>query len=131
MHIQESVIGDVFGVELCDAASELDTAMRSIVSHGAGILVYLARRSTNKQRIVSSLRSLQMLQDTCSVDNVPPALAPALDIRDMGNVHSILQAVRASSSLTMITDDTTDVSNLRAFGHDVEMLRLRDLSGHP
>jgi GTP cyclohydrolase II len=94
----ECLTGDVFASMKCDCGQQLDTALRRIVQHGAGVLIYLRGQEGRGIGILAKMRAME-LQDTVGLDTIDANLVlgfPA-DLRDYGAAAAILKDLGVAS----------------------------------
>ncbi len=113
----ECLTGDVFGSRRCDCGPQLTEAMRQIVAHGSGLVIYLRQegRGIGLGNKLKAYALQDLGRDTVEA-NLELGFAP--DARDFAVAAQILNALKIKS-IKLLTNNPGKKSTLEDFGISV------------
>ncbi|MBV9604110.1 MAG: GTP cyclohydrolase II, partial [Solirubrobacterales bacterium] len=115
----ECLTGDVFGSKRCDCGRQLDLALRTIVDHGSGVVVYLRGHEGRGIGLIDKLNAYQ-LQDVDALDTVDAnlRLGHPSDGRDYAVGMQIL-ADLGIKRIRLLTNNPTKRAGLETYGMSI------------
>jgi 3,4-dihydroxy 2-butanone 4-phosphate synthase/GTP cyclohydrolase II len=87
----ECLTGDVFGSTRCECGEQLDAALRTIVSEGAGILIYLQGHEGRGIGLLAKLKAMRLQEQGMDTVEANVALGLPVDARDYTAAVRILR----------------------------------------
>ena len=125
MH-SKCLTGDVFGSSRCDCGWQLQSAMRTIVEHGAGVIVYLDQEGRGIG-LLNKLKAYELQDGGHDTVEANKRLGFAPDLRNYGIGAQILMD-QGLSSIRVLTNNPKKVVGLEAYGlHIVERVPIEPL----
>jgi 3,4-dihydroxy 2-butanone 4-phosphate synthase/GTP cyclohydrolase II len=115
MH-SECLTGDAFGSTHCECGDQLDTALRTIVAAGAGVLIYLLGHEGRGIGLLAKLQAMRLQQDE-GLDTVDANLALGLpvDARDYRVAAEMLDDLGVRS-VRLLSNNLRKLDALRRHG---------------
>lgn len=110
----ECLTGDVFGSQRCDCGPQLDAAMKSIVKHGSGILLYL-RQEGRGIGLLNKLRAYELQDQGRDTVEANVELGFGADERDFAVAAKIL-GVLGVGELNLLTNNPRKLETMKRFG---------------
>ncbi len=125
MH-SKCLTGDVFGSSRCDCGWQLQSAMRTIVEHGAGVIVYLDQEGRGIG-LLNKLKAYELQDGGHDTVEANKRLGFAPDLRNYGIGAQILMD-QGLSSIRVLTNNPKKLVGLEAYGlHIVERVPIEPL----
>ena len=125
MH-SKCLTGDVFGSSRCDCGWQLQSAMRTIVEHGAGVIVYLDQEGRGIG-LLNKLKAYELQDGGHDTVEANKRLGFAPDLRNYGIGAQILMD-QGLSSIRVLTNNPKKLRGLEGYGlHIVERVPIEPL----
>jgi GTP cyclohydrolase II/3,4-dihydroxy-2-butanone 4-phosphate synthase len=119
----ECLTGDVLGSQRCDCGDQLDLAMRRIVRHGAGVLVYLRGHEGRGIGLTAKIAAYALQEHGLDTVDANTALGFPVDARSFDAAADVLHALGVHR-VGLLTHNPGKVAALRARGLQVRPLPL-------
>lgn len=113
----ECFTGDVLGSLRCDCGEQLNTSMRMIAEHGAGVILYL-RQEGRGIGLFSKLQAYNLQDDGYDTVEANLALGHGADERDY-TIGGLILKDLGVRSVRLITNNPDKIESLEAFGLNV------------
>ncbi len=126
----ECLTGDIFGSQRCDCGDQLDAAMKTIVQHGVGVLVYM-RQEGRGIGLINKLKAYRLQDNGLDTVDANNQLGLQTDLRHYGVGAQILLDVGVRK-FRFLTNNPKKVAGLEGFGLEmVEQLPISlDANSH-
>ncbi len=125
MH-SKCLTGDVFGSSRCDCGWQLQSAMCTIVEHGAGVIVYLDQEGRGIG-LLNKLKAYELQDGGHDTVEANKRLGFAPDLRNYGIGAQILMD-QGLSSIRVLTNNPKKLKGLEGYGlHIVERVPIEPL----
>ncbi len=124
----ECLTGDVFRSDRCDCGPQLDEAMRTIVTEGRGVVVYLRGHEGRGIGLVAKLQAYQLQDGGRDTIDANLDLGLPADARHYGTATQILRDL-GIASVRLMTNNPDKVSSLEDFG--ITVAERVPLTPHP
>jgi GTP cyclohydrolase II len=115
----ECLTGDVFGSTRCDCGDQLATAMRQIVTEGAGVIVYLRGHEGRGIGLLAKLAAMRLQEDGLDTVEANLALGLPVDARDYDVAAEILRDLGVGA-VRVLSNNPDKLESLRRNGICVE-----------
>tara|TARA_B100000427_G_scaffold329834_1_gene348338 strand:+ start:5952 stop:7151 length:1200 start_codon:yes stop_codon:yes gene_type:complete len=114
----ECITGDVFGSLRCDCAPQLHTAMKMIVDHGSGLVLYMSQEGRGIG-IANKLKAYKLQEHGYDTVEANEKLGFSEDLRDYGVGAQILINL-GIKQMNLITNNPRKIIGLKGFGLSVK-----------
>ena len=113
----ECLTGDVFGSARCDCGDQLDAAMRHVVKHGFGMIVYM-RQEGRGIGLGNKIHAYKLQDQGLDTVEANEELGFAADLRDYGIGAQII-ADQGIKSVQLMTNNPQKIVGIEGYGFKV------------
>ena len=113
----ECLTGDVFGSARCDCGDQLDAAMRHVVKHGFGMIVYM-RQEGRGIGLGNKIHAYKLQDQGLDTVEANEELGFAADLRDYGIGAQII-ADQGVKSVQLMTNNPQKIVGIEGYGFKV------------
>ncbi len=122
----ECFTGDVFMSKHCDCGDQLSLAMKYIVEHGRGIIMFPSNHEGRGIGIVQKVKAYQLQQQDQSLNtfDANQALGHDVDARTYEDMGIILKSYFHVHHIQLLTENTDKINALKDFNVETKPLRI-------